>query len=565
MSGYTQLWGDSRISKIANLSTTGTELIGVSRGFFMTKEQSGYEFFIDYTNKYGMQFVLPEITSNDTGLNYKFTWVEGMSIGDKNDFQIIARGEDTMSGIVYYRERTTNDVIAISSNSVDVSTADQRLDLGAMILDGSVLNVRSYEGRWVVDGDMGVSHSPGSFNGFQNNNFKKWIIGGTSYRNTGGDSKSTILFSDNGKNWHQTHHIPDIISGTASINGTAFGSENDGTSLYVAVCSYVNSTSKNIITSKTGTSWTLASGAGTCFNGILYDVQGLGVAYGTSSNGNHLWVATGQGDSATNHLLFSYGENAGTCWMDSHSSGDTFGIWGYGVAFGQTDTGSCLWVAVGYDSNTFNSVNSNKNIMYSENGSSWNRSNMAGASFGNIGYSVALGTDHLGNNRWVATGNDTNDNYRKILFSDNGSCWVASSSNSSGVASDAFTVDCVAYGASSNGVCLWVAGAYADTTGSIFYSTDGMSWQRALNNTYNLANKVILSVGYGLSSDATRLWVAGVGSTYAPASHDNIIYSADGKNWHSSGKGSEESVVHSVAYNRPLYPNTYNPIDDIYT
>lgn len=562
-SGYTQLWGSTRIAEYSNINTQDLTAEGLSRGYEISKNDSGKEFFIDYANKDHMQFVLPQLDSSDTGHNYKFIWTEGPSVGDKLPFELIAGGRnDTMSGLVFRREKTTDDVDVISSNSVDVVNAKHRFDLTSMVLDGSVLNVKSYKGRWVIDGDIGVSPTPDAIDLFQDHTYKRWIATGTSYANSTRNVRTSILFSDNGQNWHTQYHMPeDLKTGGTYLPGVAFGNNNDGTSLYVAVAAGTANNIRNIIYSESGTSWQFATGVS--FVDTTYNLCGQHVAYGMSSNGDHMWVAAGVADTATNRLIFSSGSNAGTCWMNSHSSGDTFGWSGNAIAFGQDGSGTCLWVAGGQDSgNLPETTNANKNIMYSTDGMSWTRSSSSGASFDNACYSVGYGTDHLGNRIWVAGGQDS-DAERRLLWSTDGSCWAQM--NTSGITPNSY-INTVAYGTSpGSGVSLWMAGSYADASGSILYSTDGMSWSRAESNIESLTSIKVNTIAYGTSSNGDKMWVAAIDGFENP-NHNKLLYSTDGvANWRESKNGAAEAGNVGLAFSRPLYPNSDNLIDDIYT
>ena len=85
----------------------------------------------------------------------------------------------------------------------------------------------------------------------------------------------------------------------------------------------------------TGTS-KFGSGSGSGF--------GIGIAYGTSSDGSCLWVAVGDG---THHILYS---KDGISWQATATGTSKFGgpdEQGFGIAYGTSSDGSCLWVAVG--------------------------------------------------------------------------------------------------------------------------------------------------------------------------------------------------------------------------
>jgi hypothetical protein len=524
VSGVTQLYGETRIAKI--ISSNTTDIADISTGHLLTKDQSGHEFFVDYSNNTHINFVLPELTSTDTGHNYKFLWTDGPSSGDKYAFSLIAN--DVISGTVREFEKTTNNMYVISSDSAN---DHYRLDLNTTTLEGSKLSAKSYKGRWLVEGDIGIIAANNAVDTFNNHSIKEWIV----VQNRG------ILFSNDADNWYNAYHLPPQIVSSAGVLGVAFANLSDGTSLFVASCGNTGVDSRNMIYSNTGTSWQFATGQQ--FNGINSNTTAKDVAFGQDNLGNDLWVAAGEGSGGVNNIIFS---TNGTCWMNSHT-GSTFSTNGYGVAFGTDGAGSCLWAAAGLGT---------YELLWSSDGMCWAPSVSSGTTFNEAGFKIAYGTDNLGNPRWVACGFDISNSYNCILWSNDGMCWAKSSS--AGIAADSDIVFDVAYGVSSDGTCLWVAGSN-DTVCAIFRSVDGMSWTRASNSTFNLAGKLVYSVAYGVSN-GSPLWTAVINS-----SSNNIIHSVDGLNWYLGDLGAKTYFPNAITYSRPLYPNRNNIIDNIYT
>lgn len=565
VSGDARFYGTHRVQKHAYINTADETTITANIPYLLTKEQSGYEFNLDYNNKNHIQVVLPEISATDTNLNYKFSWVEGPSIGDKHAFELVAGGRNnTMSGFVNQQETNTTNSYIISTNSVDGSINASRLDLGAKIIDGSTIHVKSYKGRWIVDGDLGTSPSNRGLNLFQDHSYKQWVVGGTSFDSSNNNGRVSMLFSENAKNYHMAYHLPTFDNDYCTVSSIAFGEDNSGTSLYVATIGGQGTNGKNIMYSDSGTSWQFVSGAGTCFVGTGVFGFGRGVAYGTNNVGERLWVAVGGANSSNNYnnILFSHGSNVGTCWMNSHSDGVAFNLSGQAVAFGASSNGTCLWVAAGSD----NSAN-NKMLLWSADGMCWAPSVESGASFNQIAYTVGYGTDNNGDRIWVAGGFDTSDNYRKLLWSTDGMCWAKSDSAGAAITESGSEISSVGYGMSSDGTCLWVAGVqhFGSGTNPILYSANGKLWTAALNNTMDLTNKSVSGVAFGTSSDGTCIWVASaLPAPGTPAEHNNIIYSVDGKNWYPSDTGAAVRQNHSVVFSHPMYPNTNNIIDEIY-
>ena len=246
----------------------------------------------------------------------------------------------------------------------------------------------------------------------------------------------------------------------------------------------------HILYSKDGTSWQDTATGTSKFGGG--GGCGWGIAYGTSSDGSCLWVAVGSG---THHILYS---KDGTSWQDTATGTSKFdGGYGRGIAYGTSSDGSCLWVAVGYGTH---------HILYSKDGTSWQDTATGTSKFG----TCALTDYGLG----------------------------------------------IAYGKNSEGSCLWVATGKGDY--HILYSTDGTSWQAVTEGTSKfgpggtdqgrgIANNHLL---YGMSPDYYRGpapdpvppvpvlgeadWVAVGKGTH------NILYSKDGTSWQDTATGTSK-------------------------
>ena len=201
----------------------------------------------------------------------------------------------------------------------------------------------------------------------------------------------------------------------------------------------------NILYSKDGTSWQVVTATGTSkFGGFGI---GIGIAYGTSSDGSCLWVAVG---GTTHHILYS---KDGTSWQDTATGTSKFGNgngtggYGQGIAYGTSSDGSCLWVAVGKGT---------RNILYSKDGTSWQDTATGTSKFGGGGGNgIAYGTSSDGSCLWVAVGRGDHN----ILYSEDGISWQATATGTSKFGTCALTDGStgIAYGTSSDGSCLWVA------------------------------------------------------------------------------------------------------------
>ena len=220
-----------------------------------------------------------------------------------------------------------------------------------------------------------------------------------------------------------------------------------------------------------GNKWQAATGSK--FNPDSFD-GGRGIAYGTSSDGSCLWVAVGIG---AHHILYS---KDGTSWQDTATGTSKFGTCalkedGIGIAYGTSSDGSCLWVAVG---------KGDHHILYSKDGTSWQDTATGTSKFGpntskDFGIGIAYGTSSDGSCLWVAVGKGDHH----ILYSKDGISWQDTATGTSKFGTCSLT-DCgieIAYGTSSDGSCLWVAvgrGAH-----NILYSKDGISWQDTATGT----------------------------------------------------------------------------------
>ena len=202
----------------------------------------------------------------------------------------------------------------------------------------------------------------------------------------GGDTHS-ILYSTNGTSWQDT------ATGTSKFGhgrGIAYGTSSDGSCLWVAVGGNTSNTGEhNIIYSTDGISWQATATGTSKFGGS--GGESRGIAYGTSSDGSCLWVAVGKG---THNILYS---TNGTSWQATATGTSKFGEGGtnsegIGIAYGTSSDGSCLWVAVGGDT---------YNILYSTNGTNWVPSDEtdglvlgSGVAFDRLLYGMSKGNYH---------------------------------------------------------------------------------------------------------------------------------------------------------------------------
>jgi len=198
----------------------------------------------------------------------------------------------------------------------------------------------------------------------------------------------------------------------------------------------------------------------------------------------------------------------GIDWSTESSSGVSFGIV-RSIAYGTCSSGPS-WVAYAA---TFPVVQTGNQLFWSNDGSSWNPSSGDGFQrndfeFGGVAYSENQG-------RWVVTGFSsgtiTNQN---ILWSDNGTCWVYSTSNGD----YHFRGNDVAYGKDK-----WVSvGSASAGERAILYSTDGKTWNQTNGNEMT----TVRGVHYG-----NDLWMAVGLRSDGVSVEETIVTSTNGISW----------------------------------
>lgn len=435
--------------------------------------------------------------------------------------------------------------------------------------------------------------------------FKKsplWLVGGT-----GGNSISSLLYSTDGSNWYTCNYgFPNswgdttgvavgsgkflVANTSSSPYYTATGGSSwteiigaqlrniayDGSNYWAGVSNYVYYVDSNLSfwSNASGTNFGGSNGYGIAYgNGfwiavgdgggnpvtsILKSVSAIpnffnqinsggfnGVGRGIAYDGSNLWVATGY-DSNSYLGTLQYSGDA-TNWSNATSGGfSTFGIVGGGDVgppyTGQAIAydGSNLWVAVGQGTTTTNS------IKYS--GDAFNWSDIASGGFSNtLGFSGVyngFGIAYNGSNLWIATGaGDGITTTTTIKYSGDSSNW--SNTNAGGFSNPPGAPPSLAYGAgfgvAYNGSNLWVSVGSGDSltpTTTIQYSGDGSNWSNA--NSGGFPNPAFppgsAGQGRGIAYNGSNLWVAvGQGDGTSPST--SILYSGDGSNWSDANSG----------------------------
>jgi hypothetical protein len=227
------------------------------------------------------------------------------------------------------------------------------------------------------------------------------------------------------------------IAQTSTIsyrNGVAYGKDGSGNGLFVAV----GVASKVFISSIDGTNWTEISNTDINDNSV-FTSSGKGIAFGKDNLGNNLWVAVGNGQNS-----FASSIN-GTEWTGRGGYNVTavrqsngtytyiqpiFDTGANEVVYGKDDVGNGLWVAVGGSSNNC--------IASSTNGTTW--TGRGGITILSNGFSVAFGKDATGNNLWVVVGKGKYN----FATSTNGITWIGR--GNSGTSAIFYECNGVAYG-----------------------------------------------------------------------------------------------------------------------
>lgn len=233
---------------------------------------------------------------------------------------------------------------------------------------------------------------------------------------------------------------------------------------------------------------------------------------------NGYWVATGCNDLTSQTILRSVD---GSNWSGVGTN-DKFSSIGFSIASGTNALGQFMWVGVGRGSNQANT------IMWSiDNGGTWNNATSGGfSSLLGRGVTYGFGSGNLPTSgRWVAVGRPSSvPNTNGILYSDTGSNWVAASSQQF---TDLYSVEYNPY------LQQFVATGGFDSNASgpfgvqstILYSQDGITWNTARTGGF-LAGAGLVG-GTSVTYSDSNWFVSGVSTTGTAA----ILRSANGSNW----------------------------------
>jgi len=272
-------------------------------------------------------------------------------------------------------------------------------------------------------------------------------------------------------------------------------------------------------------------------------------------------VAVGTATAPTNTILYS---DDGISWNSALSGGFSGGT-GNGIYYNSNAGGR--WVAVGLGSGA-------NGILHSTDGRSWTTASLAG---GTTGFTTGANSVTYNGSTWMAVGTGGNT----ILTSSDGITWSKTTgtppaSSYSDVIYDG--INWVVVGGSSaansiiysaNGGTSWTSitlggfsgggrgivwngsyyvavGVNTNLAGTIQFSLNLTHWYNSFTNSFNVS-------GYGISWSDNYFVAVGQNT-----GQQNIMYSADGKNWvYDNITGNNLTVVKGILYSRgingPLY------------
>jgi hypothetical protein len=334
-----------------------------------------------------------------------------------------------------------------------------------------------------------------------------------------GDISNIGYSLDGGQNWLVANQY-ELLGLNFGGYGVAYGKNLDGSGVFVALVDGASNATNMGYSLDSGQTWLLASET----NGLFGGRYGYGVAYGLNQDGSGVFVAVGNSSNDLSNI--GYSSDGGLTWSvvsPADHNGLFKGSTGFGVAYGYTSDGSGVFVAVG------DSTNDLSNIGYSQDGGqTWtvvSRVDSDGLFKSGYGGAVAYGYTSDGNGVFVAVGDSFNDLSNIGYSSDGGQTWqVASETN--GLFFGGYG-DAVAYGYTRDGSGVFVAvGDSADDLTSIGFSTDGgQTWQVASETDGLFQGGQGFGVTFGYTSDGSGVFVA-VGNSTDNLS--NIGYSFDG-------------------------------------
>jgi hypothetical protein len=338
---------------------------------------------------------------------------------------------------------------------------------------------------------------------------------------TVGSGGNSILYSaDSGSTWTKTNATLPLTSGFGAV---AYGKNNVGANIWVAVGTGTAENVNSIHYSFNGTVWfTCPSTTG------LYCTD---VAYGFDpANKRNIWLSVGGSGATSTYSTIQY-SLAGTSGWTKVSTVRSKPIYSRGMSItcGQNTKGA-IWVVGAYAPSNSNTLAYSVNptvasgwVGIPESVSIFYSTTATGAC-----NKVAYGTDIEGNHLWIAMGNNGNSlGGNTIATSSDGIKWT-------GRGCEMFSKIGygVAQGKDENNVDIWVAVGQGGN--SIAYSYDGISdWVGVPNSTsvFSMYGKSVHYVG-------GRWYATGKGT-------NTMAMSEDGRNW--VGLGNKNFTTHGLA------------------
>jgi hypothetical protein len=364
------------------------------------------------------------------------------------------------------------------------------------------------------------------------------------------DDISNIGYStDGGQNWIVANQN-ELLGLNFGGYGVAYGKNRDGSGVFVALFDGASDATNMGYSLDGGQTWLLASETNGLFGGGQY---GYGVAYGLNQDGSGVFVAVG--DSLNDFSNIGYSSNGGLTWQVAANPDGLFtGRYGNGIAYGLNQDGSGVFVAVG------NSSDDLSNIGYSPDGGlTWQVATATDGLFtgiGGNGAAVAYGYNLNGSGVFVAVGESSDDEKRIGYSSDGGLTWQAADNpNSLFFGGDGGRG--VTYGLNQDdrGVFVAVGGEDNDSNTIGFSLNGGKSWQAASNTDGLFFGGKGRGVVFGYTSDNSGVFVA-VGESFDDLS--NIGYSFDGgQTWQVASPGNQDGLFfgergNAITFSREL-------------
>lgn len=353
-------------------------------------------------------------------------------------------------------------------------------------------------------------------------------------------SLEKIMYSENGIDWYESNFNPTINP----QNRPSYAKDVNNKPIWFIGTSASGGVDKSIAFSENGKNWKYVTGDN-------FTTECKSVAYGLSSNKiNKMWVAVGKGGTCAGNIMWS---NDTQNWNSSESYGASFLYIGNDVAYGTSNGVSPLWVAVGGRGGTCAG-----NILYSENGKLWHQSDSTGSSFSYEGLTVAYGLSSNGQPLWTAGGVDLNNNFRNVLYSNNGKKWFVSDEGLS------FADSCqsLTFGKTDTGICLFIGvGRQKDPKlHTILRTSNGKNLERTFGASFydpgDTDDEQGTGVIYKNFEGNKGRWVAvGDPGTGTSQNVDNsaILYSDNGISWKNSNYKFNIPIYGGVTSNTLLY------------